>query len=142
MKKYIFLFLSLLIFGFSKAATTDTTGLGKCIYDLDLALLQKDTVALHRLLHTDVMYGHSNGWIEKKAEVINNLYNGTLHYESIKPTTTPIVVVEHNVAAVRQTADIIVSLNDKKITLTLHVLQVWIKTHDSWQLFSRQSTKL
>jgi ABC-type molybdate transport system ATPase subunit len=93
-------------------------------------------------LHTDVMYGHSNGWIEKKAEVINNLYNGTLHYESIKPTTTPIVVVEHNVAAVRQTADIIVSLNDKKITLTLHVLQVWIKTHDSWQLFSRQSTKL
>jgi hypothetical protein len=34
-------------------------------------------------LHNDVSYGHSNGWVETKTNIIKNLYNGKLAYKKI-----------------------------------------------------------
>ena len=46
------------------------------------ALLERDSVALLRLLADDVKYGHSNGLTQNKEEVIRSVLNGQHDYRS------------------------------------------------------------
>ncbi|MCD6065129.1 MAG: hypothetical protein K0R82_3040, partial [Flavipsychrobacter sp.] len=90
----------------------------------------------------DLKYGHSNGWIESKQDVINDLRDGVLDYRRID-SYEPSYIFNGNIACVRTNPDIIVAMNGQVLDLKLHVLQVWIKTKDKgWQLISRQSTKI
>ena len=123
------------------AGKPDTAGLKVAVSDLNLALIRKDSAVLKKLLHKKVTYGHSNGWVETKREVIEDLYNGKLVYNKIDQGNLEIVK-EENTASVRTTADIEVLLNGKPIQMKLHVLQVWIKEKKGWLLLSRQSTKI
>jgi len=108
--------------------------------ELNTALLQKDSISLKRLLHPAVTYGHSNGWIEDRQEVIHDLYNGKLVYEQIKASEVRIVTAGHT-ATVRVKNEVAVSFNGTGIKLKLEVLQVWVYQH-RWQLLSRQSVKI
>ena len=73
--KYIFticlLFTS--VIGF---AQIDSVSLKQAMSDLDKALVTKDEKALLQLLHADVSYGHSNGWVQNKTDIINDLRSG------------------------------------------------------------------
>lgn len=108
---------------------------------LNKALIAKDTIILKQLLHKDVTYGHSNGWVETKAEVIKDLVNGKLSYYKINSKDVQWKVI-NNVATLRNTSDISYELDGKEGELHLHVVQVWLKTNKGWQLLARQSTKL
>jgi ketosteroid isomerase-like protein len=132
----------LLLFAFSSVmAQAGKDDLKKAITDLNKALLQKDSVTLKRLLHEDLTYGHSTGWIENRQEVIRNLYNGKLTYTKIEQQE-PKIWVEGKTALVRKDAIAAIMLDGKPQDLKLHVLQVWVKTKKGWQLMSRQSVKL
>ena len=61
-----------------------TSFLKDAVTKLDKALVQKDTVTLKQLLHKDLSYGHSNGWVENRNEVIKNLVQGKLTYKKIE----------------------------------------------------------
>lgn len=131
----------LLFFAYSTVmAQANTDDIKKAITDLNKALLQKDSVTLKRLLHEDLTYGHSTGWIETRQEVINNLYNGKLSYSKIEQQE-PRIWVEGKTAIVRKNAIAAITLDGKLMDLKLHVLQVWVKTKKGWQLVSRQSVK-
>lgn len=108
---------------------------------LDKALIAKDTVVLKQLLHKDLSYGHSNGWVETKVDVIIDLAGGKLAYDKIENEDVKWTVIK-DVATVRSTAQIAYRLNNKPGELKLHVLQVWLKTNKGWQLLSRQGAKL
>jgi len=133
--------LMLFVYSTTLAAKQDTAGLHKAVYDLNSALLQKDSIALRRLLHPKIEYGHSNGWIETKREVIDDLYSGKLNYNKIEQGAIE-VVKEGNIACVRSVIDVEIMLNGQQIKLKLHVLQVWLKEKTEWILLSRQSTKI
>jgi len=133
--------LSFFVYSISLAGRPDTAGLQKAVYQLNDALLQKDSVTLKRLLHEQARYGHSNGWIETKREVLDDLQDGKLIYNRINQSELA-VVVENETACVRAKADIEVLLNGKPLTMSLHILQVWIKDKSGWVLLSRQSTKI
>lgn len=107
----------------------------------NMALIRKDTAALNRLLHNDVTYGHSNGWIENKADVKTDLYNGKLVYNKIGQEITE-VLKTGNTACVRSNATIDVLFDGKPMTFKLHVLQVWTRKDKDWQLTARQSVKM
>ena len=47
----------------------------RAIAAFDKALVNKDSTELIELLSDDVTYGHSNGWVQTKKEVIGDLYN-------------------------------------------------------------------
>jgi hypothetical protein len=115
----------------------------KAVGDLNSALQQKDTAVLKKLLHKKLSYGHSNGWIESRQDVMTDLHNGKLVYNSISQSA-PNIVIEGKTAAVRAEADIDVALDGKQVKLKLHILQVWVwKDKDKeWKLLSRQSTKI
>ena len=129
-----FLFISSFTFA-------QTSFLKDAVAKLDKALIAKDTVVLKQLLHKDLTYGHSNGWVETKADVINDLVLGKLAYNKIESKNIKWTVT-NDVSTMRSTMDVSYQLDSKPGELKLHVLQVWLKTNKGWQLLSRQSTKL
>jgi hypothetical protein len=137
MKKYLTIFFLLL----SSFTFAQTSFIKDAVVKLDKALLAKDTVALKQLLHKDLTYGHSNGWVETKADVINDLTSGKLAYDKIE-TKDVKWTVTNEISTMRCTTETSYKLDGKSGELKLHVLQVWLKTNKGWQLLSRQSTKL
>jgi len=108
---------------------------------LDKALVEKDTAALKKLLHNNVTFGHSNGWVESKDDVIKDVISGKLDYHTIKSDSLT-WKTESNWASVRSITKVEVTVNDNKTELKLHILEVWLRTDKGWQLIARQSTKL
>jgi hypothetical protein len=129
-----------LFFVYSKAFA-QSSSLEGSVSSLTAALLKKDTVELKQLLHEKVSYGHSNGWIETRQEVLNDLYNGKLVYNSIHEKLIAIET-DGNTAAVRTEADVDVTVSGTRIQLKLHIFQAWIKDKKGWRLLGRQSTKV
>ncbi len=135
--KYI---VTILLF-FVSVACFGQRNVGENSRDLDIALVELDTAFLNQYLHDELSYGHSNGWIESKRDVIEHLLSGKLRYVSIRSKelsrqetgTVTIVRAESNTRYV---------LDGKEGELKLHVLQVWLQNGYKWQLLSRQSTKL
>lgn len=138
MQKFInILFISLLpVFSLAQSSF-----LKEAAAKLDKALIAKDTVVLKQLLHKDVTYGHSNGWVQAKADIIKDFVSGKLSYNKIDSKDAKWIAV-NNVATVRNTSDINFELDGKPGVLHLHVVQVWLKTNKGWQLLTRQSTKI
>ena len=108
---------------------------------LEKALVQKDTVVLKKLLHDDLGYGHSNGWVENKKEIIENLVSGKMQYKSIH-SELPVWKQTGDMVTLRTKSQIEFIVNGKEGKLDLFVLQVWHKAGDEWKLVARQSTKL
>lgn len=133
----------LLFFVYSAAFASkkDTADLRKSVYRLNEALMMKDTAVLKKLLHKKCSYGHSNGWVETKRDVIGDLYNGKLVYQQIDQDTLT-MTREKNLATVRSRVAAKVLYEGKEVSLKLHVMQVWMKEKKGWLLLSRQSTKI
>src|SRR5262249_39613905 len=85
-------------------------------------------------------YGHSNGWVETKNELIKNLETGYISYHSFNEDSLQ-VSVNGNTAHARFIADIHVTLNGKEGNYHLKVLEVWVKKGKRWLLFARQAVK-
>jgi hypothetical protein len=110
------------------------------IKEFHQALVKKNTVSIIQQTDKAVSYGHSNGWVETKAEMINNLETGYLTYRSFKEDSLR-VIINGNVAHARFIADIEATLNQKDSQFHLKVLEVWVKKGKRWLLFARQAVK-
>jgi hypothetical protein len=133
----LFFFFSVASFGGDK----DSVLLSQSVTKLSKALIAKDSATLKKLLHKKVTYGHSNGWIEGKREIIEDLYSGKLVYKSI--SNGPLTITEEeNIASVRNDIEVEVVVEGHELKMKLHVLQVWMKEKKGWLLISRQSTKI
>ena len=140
--KHIFI-IGLFFVSLVAGAQVDSVSLKKAMTELDNALVNKDEKALVQLLHPNVSYGHSNGWVQNKNDIINDLKSGKLTYERIENTSVSIVAINNNWATVRTNTNATgKSTSIPTFELKLHVLQVWLKTDYGWQLLARQSTKL
>jgi len=110
---------------------------------LNEALIQKDQKILNELLDSDLSYGHSNGWIESKSELLKNNREGILIYKSISIDTSTIwTQMNRRMAFVRYPMNVEVNLRGKDISLKMHVGQVWKRKGRHWKLVFRQSAKL
>jgi len=105
-------------------------------------LSHKKYDSLNWLLDDRVKYIHSNGWIQSKAEVIEDLKSGKLNYTSV-------IVEESTVAYYTQSAvvtgkGIFKGLMTDKTEFNIHLLytEVYVKKKKHWKLVSRQATKL
>lgn len=125
----------------SSVAYGQTSFLKDAVARLDKALIEKDTATLKQLLHKNVTYGHSSGWVETKEDVIKDLASGKLVYHTIKSDSIT-WKTDASWASMRSRTKVEVSLNNNRTELNLHILEVWLKTNKGWQLIARQSTKL
>ena len=109
---------------------------------LDKALVTKDTTALKQVLHKNLTFGHSNGWVETKDDVLKDVASGKLAYIKINYSDENWINTK-DVATMRATSNVqILSPEGKPTDLKLHVLFVWLKTNKGWQLLARQTTRL
>jgi hypothetical protein len=141
MKKLLFGSLVLFLFN-SSFAQIDSVGLKNAMQQLDKALLQKDETVLKSVLHKDLSYGHSNGWIQSKSDILNDFTSGKLTYSKIENNSSAIIVINKDYATVKTNTNAEGVVNGTAFKLTLHIMQFWIKTKKGWQLIARQSAKL
>lgn len=138
----VLLTIALFFIGLVVFAQVDSLGLNEMMQKLDKALLEKDDAILQAVLHKDASYGHSNGWIQVKGDVLNDFKSGKLVYSKIENTSAFIVAINKKWATVRTNTNAEGVANGNVFKLTMHVMQVWIKTKKGWQLLARQSAKL
>ncbi|HYC39521.1 MAG TPA: nuclear transport factor 2 family protein [Chitinophagaceae bacterium] len=127
---------------------TQLTGLAQAdvrlrasVEEFHRALVRKDLGALRRLSHLSLSYGHSNGWIETRAEMLKNLENGYISYTRFRADSIRFAE-GGKVAHVRFIGDINATLDGKNADYYLTVLEVWVKQGRRWLLFARQSASL
>ena len=109
---------------------------------LDKALVQKDTLTLNNLLHAGLSLGHSNGWLEKKTDLLRTLKTEKISYLAIDQVGAVVIQYEKkDLITTRRDLDVTGLLEGKSFDSKLHALEVWIKERGKWQLLARQSVK-
>jgi Domain of unknown function (DUF4440) len=121
-------------------AQTDEEKLTATVKEFHQALVNKNTVSINQQTDKALSYGHSNGWVETKADVIKDLETGYLSYGSIKEDSIT-VAINGNMANVRFLADITATMKGATSKFRLRVLEVWVKKSSRWVLFARQAVK-
>lgn len=140
MRKLLVGFLVLFIIT-NSFAQVDSVELKEAMQQLDKALLQKDQRVLQTVLHKDLSYGHSNGWIQSKTDVLDDFASGKLVYNKIENNSLAIVTITKKYATVKTNTNAEGVVNGNAFKLTLHVMQFWMKKKKGWQLIARQSAK-
>src|SRR3977135_1344931 len=115
MKKWMWLLLSASVLS---AAGSDSKGEKDVLAAMDAwkqATMKKDKAALEKLLHADLIYTHSSGKNETKADVITSGPTGPATVEAITFTANT-VRVYGNTALVKGKVDITNSTAGKSTT--------------------------
>lgn len=104
------------------------------------AVINADGKVLAKLLSDDLSYGHSDGHVDGKKELVRKLSDGTYDFITMEFTAQTIKVTG-NIAIVRNKLD--GKTNDGGIPNEAHlyVLMVWQKSDDGWKLLARQTAK-
>lgn len=119
---------------------TEEEKLTATIKEFHQALVNKNTVSINQQTDKALSYGHSNGWVETKADVIKDLETGYISYQAIKEDSITISM-NGAMANVRFVADITATMKATTTTFHLKVLEVWVKKGKRWVLFARQAVK-
>ena len=138
--------LLILIFSFCTvdcfAQQTDEEKLIVTVKEFHQALVKKNTVSINQQTDKALSYGHSNGWVQTKTDIIKDFETGYISYQSFKEDSIT-VMMNDNMASVRFVADITATLNGTTTVNNYHlrVLEVWVKKSKRWVLFARQAVK-
>lgn len=124
----------------SLLAQTDQQKLEQTIRNFHQALVAGNTVSINQQTDKALSYGHSNGWVETKTELMKNLETGVMAYRSFAEDSL-VITMNGTMANARFVADIKASLRGKDADLHLRVLEVWVKKSNRWVLFARQAVK-
>ena len=130
----------LLFAGLAANAQTDEEKLSVTIREFHQALVNSNTVSINQQTDKGLSYGHSNGMVETKTDMIKNLETGDMNYNSYKEDSVQLII-NGNMANVRFVADINVTLNGNTGNYHLKVLEVWVRKGKRWLLFARQAVK-
>ena len=136
--------LLIVLFGVLALATqaqSEADDVKTALKQLEQALIQQKADDLQRLLHKQVLFGHSNGWIQKKEDVLKDMKSGFLVYRKLDQDS---VFAERNGKKmhVREYVKVEGERNGTVFSMRLFVSQLWIKTRKGWQLQFRQSARL
>lgn len=122
------------------SAQTDEEKLIATVKEFHQALVNKNTVSINQQTDKALSYGHSNGWVENKTDIIKDLETGYISYQAFKEDSIT-VAINGNMANVRFIADITATMKATTNNFHLKVLEVWVKKGKRWVLFARQAVK-
>ena len=135
-----FVTIVLLCWQMAGLAQTDEVKLTSRLKEFHQALVNKNKVSINQQTDKALSYGHSNGWVETKKELIEHLESGYMEYNSFREDSIK-VEVNGNVAHARFIAEINATMSGKEFTFQLRVLEVWVKKGKRWVLFARQAVR-
>ena len=136
--KTFFLFTAVLAGALAAGVEDDIRGAEK---GWVAAVVAKDAAALDRILGAQLIYAHSTGVIENKAQYLGRLRSGAQKYESITHESLTVKVYGNSAVAhakVRMTG----ASDKRRFDDRLMMMHFWVKTGAAWQLVAHQTTKL
>ena len=119
---------------------TEEDKLLKTVTAFHKALVDKNTVSINQQTDKGLSYGHSNGWVQTKADLIKDFETNYISYQNIKEDSVTIIR-NGTMANVRFVADVTVTMKSAINTYRLKVLEVWVKKVNRWLLFARQAIR-
>lgn len=131
----------LLVCGGALAQGNDSTQIAAVLDRLNKAMVDKDEATLSAIYHPALWYGHSDGRLDDKPGVINDVMNGPVDFITLDAQDRRIKVAG-NTATARFIFHATALNKDKDTVIRLGVTTVWKKEKSGWQLYARQSYKL
>jgi hypothetical protein len=102
--------------------------------------VNKNTISLNQQTDKALSYGHSNGWVQSKADLIKDFETGYISYQSITEDSIT-VLINGTMANVRFVSNVSAALKGATNSFRLKVLEVWVKKSKRWVLFARQAVR-
>lgn len=134
------LFILLSFWAAPAFAQQDTAAVKDAVAQLEQALVSRDSATLLRLLHPDLVFGHSNGWIQHQADVLRDMNSGYLVYQHFKTETLAIERFRDR-AIVKAFVRVLGEREAKPFDVRLFVIQEWRQTKRGWQMILRQGAR-
>jgi hypothetical protein len=105
-------------------------------------LINKNYDSLNWLMDEQLTYIHSNGWIQTKKDVIDDLKSGKSDYGSVVVEESTVSMFDK--CAVVKGKGIYKGLMPDKSEFNVHLLytEVYVKIKKQWKLVLRQATKI
>ena len=105
------------------------------------ALVTRDNAALERIYTPDLIYAHSTGKVENKAQYLARIKGGNQRYDSVVHESTQIV--RYGDSAVAHSIARMTGRNDSgPFDDHLMILHLWVKQGGQWRLAAHQTTKI
>lgn len=104
-------------------------------------MIHKHLDSLKNVLDDNLRYVHSNGWIETKQEVLDDIVSGKLNYTSVDIHSAQARVYAQT-AIVNGTGKFQVTMNGTVITIELGYTEVYIQRKKRWFLASRHANRM
>lgn len=104
-------------------------------------MIQKQYDSLSAVLDEGLQYVHSNGWVETKREVLEDIHSGKLNYEAIDIESATARLYP-GVAIVSGRGKFQVKMNENKLTIDLSYTEVYVLSNGRWLLTSRHANRM
>jgi Domain of unknown function (DUF4440) len=106
-------------------------------------LINKNYDSLNWVMDESVKYIHSNGWVQSKQEVIEDIKAGKLNYIGVVVEESA-VTLYNNSSAVVTGKGTFKGLMPDKTEFNIHLLytEVYVKSKKQWKLVSRHACKI
>lgn len=106
------------------------------------ATLAGDTLKLGQLLSNDLLYAHSDGRVQTKAQFIAAVAGNRTKYLSVTPHDLVLQAITPAAVAMSGRARLVVLANEQRLEFALRFLAVWRLEEGRWRLFAYQSSLL
>lgn len=135
----IILFLSSL--QFANAQTKDEQAVQHVFNKKFDWLKNKQSDSLKIILDDRLMYVHSNGWVQSKQEVIDDLHNGKLSYTNFDIGEIKVRVYS-NSAIVTGNGKFSGVMSENPFAVDLMFTEVYVLKNKNWMLVSRHANRM
>jgi hypothetical protein len=140
--KRSYIILVLVVFAGICRGQSDSAQMVAKLMAVDDALVANDEKLLNELLHEQLFFGHSNGWVQNKQQVVNDLKSGLLAYRSFKNREFTWRPYPPDRVVLQEKVEVEVALRANPLQLKLLVTEEWIRENGTWKLLLRQGAKL
>jgi hypothetical protein len=142
MHRRIFAFIALTLLAHSAFAGPIETAVRAADSARVKATIAGEVKQLAPLLSDQLTYGHADGRIQSKAELLAALGSNALSYETYDYEEMQVTPVDAEVATMTGRARLVVRAHDQRIAFRLRFLAVWHLEPGGWRLFAYQSAQL
>ncbi len=126
-------------FAFGQSKETEVNRLHKQKFEW---LINKNYDSLDWILDNQIKFIHSNGWIQSKQEVINDLKSGKLNYTSIDVNESSVIIYNQTAVVTGKGNFKGLMPDQSEFNIKLLYTEVYSKSKKRWKLVSRQATKI
>jgi hypothetical protein len=105
-------------------------------------LINKNYDSLNQVLQDQVQYIHSSGWVQSKAEVVDDLKSGRLVYSTVHVAESSVRMFQNTAIVTGKGTFTGLMPDQSQFNINLLYTEVYVKEKKQWKLVNRQAVRL